>query len=382
MTNTSFPLSLNQTQKKIPVPEKQQIYKVPSNFSTHIDPLFHFKSYFDAESGAYLRMDAPEGEPFMSSYPQLLDIGIMGHCAHGLDGLCSMSGGKCYQSGGYVFQNNMTLDHYKKIIDESAGRCFQVALGGRGDPDMHEDFEAILKYTRSKNIVPNLTTSGYQMTSEKAALIAEYCGAAAVSWYRNDYTYSAIKLLVEAGVRTNIHFVLSEETLDEAIDLLKHQKIPTEINRIIFLLFKPIGEGSDTAVLPISEKLQTLFSLFESSYGIDKIGYDSCTVPGVLQFSPKIDPQGFDACEAGRFSAYITPDCQIVPCSFDQTLSWAVDLNQSTIEEAWFSTPFNQFRQQFKSTCVGCTKWSDCMGGCPIIPEITLCKTKQMGGIL
>lgn len=372
--------------KNIPIPNKTDREPANQSFTTLVDPVYHFKSYFDTETGSYLRTNlinsATKQEPFMSSYPQLLDIGIMGHCAHGLDGLCTIKNGYCYQSGGHVHQDNMQFEDYRQIIDESAGKCFQVALGGRGDPDMHEDFEAILKYTRGKGIVPNLTTSGYRLTPEKASLIAEYCGAAAVSWYRSEYTTRAIKTLVNAGVRTNIHFVLTRETRDEAIDLLKNRALPHGINRVIFLLFKPVGEGAGNAVLPIDEKTKALFSLFESAYGIEKIGYDSCTVPGVLQFSPRIDPQGFDACEAGRFSAYITPDLKMVPCSFDQSLNWAVDLKKHSIQNAWESKAFDAFRNHFTESCSGCSKWQDCMGGCPIIPEITLCEAKKIGGVL
>ena len=373
----------------IPLPPKSSITRITSVTTTLYDREFNFKSYFDADSGAYLRTNVlddaghPTSEdPFMSSYPQLLDIGIMGHCAHGLDGQCAMKNGYCYQSGGHRHQPNMSLENYKRIIDESAGKCFQVALGGRGDPDMHEDFEHILRYTREKGIVPNLTTSGYRLTPEKTALIAEFCGAAAVSWYRSDYTLKAIQMLLDAGVRTNIHFVLSPETLDEAIDFLERKTIPEGINRIIFLLFKPIGEGSGANVLPIDSKTKKLFSLMESDYGIHKIGYDSCTVPGVIQFSPKIDPQGCDACEAGRFSAYITSDMHIVPCSFDQDLKWSMNLEMNSIQDAWRSEKFDVFREKFTSTCEGCVKWHDCMGGCPIVPEITLCETKKIGGVL
>lgn len=78
----------------------------------------------------------------------------------------------------------MTLEDYKRIIDEGEKNgLFQVALGGRGDPDMHEQFEEIIKYSAEHNIVPNFTTSGLGMTPEKAAICKKYCGAVACSQY-------------------------------------------------------------------------------------------------------------------------------------------------------------------------------------------------------
>lgn len=38
----------------------------------------------------------------------------------------------------------------------------------------------------------------------------KYCGAVAVSWYRSEYTLNAIQMLLNAGVKTNIHYVLGK----------------------------------------------------------------------------------------------------------------------------------------------------------------------------
>ena len=68
--------------------------------------------------------------------------------------------------------------------------------------------------------MPNFTTSGYGMTHEIAMLCKKYCGAVAVSWYRNEYTTNAIQMLIDAGVKTNIHYVLGQNSIDEAINRL------------------------------------------------------------------------------------------------------------------------------------------------------------------
>lgn len=83
----------------------------------------------------------------------------------------------------------MTLENYQRIIDEGEKKgLFQVALGGRGDPDMHENFEDIIRYSAEHHIVPNFTTSGLGMTPEKAALCKKYCGAVACSQYARLHT--------------------------------------------------------------------------------------------------------------------------------------------------------------------------------------------------
>ena len=37
-------------------------------------------------------------DPFMSSFPELIDVGVMGFCKHGRSGLCIKSGVQCYQN--------------------------------------------------------------------------------------------------------------------------------------------------------------------------------------------------------------------------------------------------------------------------------------------
>jgi len=118
----------------------------------------------------------------MASYPHLIDVGIMGHCVHGKTGLCVKAGIECYQNGLIVEKDNMSVDDFRKIAEQSRGRCNQLALGGRGDPDQHEAFEEILRISVENRLVPNYTTSGYGMNERIAKLSKKYCGAVAVSW--------------------------------------------------------------------------------------------------------------------------------------------------------------------------------------------------------
>jgi radical SAM protein with 4Fe4S-binding SPASM domain len=106
-----------------------------------------------------------------------------------------------------------------------------------------------------------------------------------------------------------------------------------------------------------------------------KIGFDSCTIPALINNLGDIDPDSLDTCEGARWSAYITPDMKMLPCSFDnQKQRWAVDLRKYSIKEAWDSDVFENFRNHFKSACPDCSKRRVCMGGCPITPEVVLCR--------
>lgn len=370
----------------------------------------NFISCFNQETGFYFRTGILEDgkdtgvDPFMASFPELLDVGIMGHCIHGKTGLCQKAGIGCYQDGLHSNNPNMSLEDFKKIAEQCKGKTFQFALGGCGDPDQHEHFEEILKVCKENGIVPNFTTSGFVMTKALAKLCKQYCGAVAVSWYRSPYTLKAINLLLAEGVKTNIHYVLSKSTLTEALQHLRRDELnnsidrnkfnsqgglaqsysryslqfPKGINAVIFLLHKPVGLGTKEDMITRDNKdFLNFLDLVNKREFPYKIGFDSCTVPALINLD-KVDPNCLDTCEGGRWSAYITPDMKLLPCSFDnQEQKWAVDLAQYSIAEAWESNTFNDFRNHFSHSCPDCKHHTSCMGSCPIVPEIVLCDKKH-----
>jgi len=348
-----------------------------------IDRENHYISLFDENTGFYMRSgvfrDGKETseEPFMSGFPELLDVGIMGHCVHGLSGLCKETGVECYQDGWRRNQQNMKVNDFRSIARQCEGHCYQFALGGRGDPDQHEEFETILQICREHDIVPNFTSSGLGFNERIVKLCKEYCGAVAVSWYGQSYTQKAIELLLAAGVKTNIHFVLNRTSVKTAKDFLEH-RVPDGVNAVIFLLHKPIGQGKMENVLAWDNiSLLNLFRYIDNEEFSYKIGFDSCSVPGLLHNMKNMNFDSLDTCEAARWSAYITPDMKLLPCSFDnQEERWAVDLRKHTIAEGWNSPEFKKFRQSFLVSCPGCRIQKQCMGGCPICRDIVLCKDR------
>ena len=348
------------------------------------DEKYRFVSAFDTETGAYVRTGILDEngkdtgvDPFMASFPHLIDVGIMGHCIHGKTGLCIKAGIGCYQSGLTVEEPNMTVDDFKWIAEQCKGRCNQFALGGRGDPDQHEHFEEILKICRQNNLVPNFTTSGYGMTDEIAKVCKKYCGAVAVSWYRSEYTLKAIEMLLKAGVKTNIHYVVGKNSIEEAIKRLEENDFPKGINAVIFLLHKPIGLGRKDNMLNVSDKdVRNFFGLIDKHHPF-KVGMDSCNVPGAINFCKNIAPETLDTCEGGRYSCYISADMIMVPCSFDQKKQYEVSLRENTIEEAWNSLQFEKFRSKMRGACPNCEKKELCMGGCPLMPEIVFCDSAK-----
>lgn len=351
-------------------------YMLDDKTRIYADKKYHFSELFNIETGFYIRSGIMNKgkdtgvDPFMRSYPALIDIGIMAKCANAK--YCPVG---CYQ-GRHKGENNMTLGDYKSIIDQIEGKVMQVALGGAGSPNEHEQFEDIVRYTREHGIVPNYTTSGIGLTDEMVRVTKEFCGSVAVSDYDSPYTWEAVDKFLAAGVTTNLHFVLSNSSIHRAMHYLTAPHLlPEGLNAIIFLLHKPVGLGSSKDVLRNDDPVVSeFFELVDKHQGPWKIGFDSCTIPGILNHSNNIMHESIDSCEAARYSCYITHDMKMIPCSFDnQDMRYAVSLREHTIEEAWNSEKFDKFRAHFTGSCTRCKDKALCYGGCPIRREIVLC---------
>lgn len=350
---------------------------------TYYDKKYNFKELFNTKTGFSIRSgildkngEGTEENPFMSSYPLLLDVGTMGTCNTGLNGKCNV---KCYQSGNVKQEPNMSLNDFREIICQAEkGGTFSVALGGRGDPNKHEDFERLLRYARRSNIVPNYTTSGYELTDREVEITGKHVGAVALSEHFAQYTRDAIESFIAEGVKTNLHYVLSNDTIGNAIEMLKNDGFDRGLNAVIFLLYKPVGlqKTLSSILTPDDPMVKEFFQLIDKESYDFKIGLDPCSTPGVFNFTKNINRDSIDGCEAGLFSAFVTPDMFLLPCSFEQDRKYAVNLREFTIQEAWDSPEFEDFRSKLKKQCPKCENHEDC-SICPIVPEITLCNRTE-----
>lgn len=348
------------------------------------DEQYGFYELFNEENGTLIRSDIDGEDPAQRSFPELLDVGIMGHCHNGK--YCSDAGIDCYQCGRIRNTPHMSIADFEQIARQSSGKAFQIALGGAGDPNKHPGFEEILKICRYYHIVPNVTTSGFQITDAEIKLIKQYCGAVAISWYSrlnnseesNAETLRTTKQLIDAGCITNVHFVLSTETLDEAIIRLKEDRFPEGLNAVVFILYKPIGEGVEKKVLYANdERLKFFFDLVSQKHAY-KIGFDTCFTPALLKFGKGIHPSSIDSCEAGTFSMYIDSQMYCHPCSFGIWDDGIVEsLRVKSIREVWDGKQFSDFRDKIKIKCDNCNIAKLCRHGCRLGIDIDLCDAER-----
>jgi len=313
-----------------------------------------YEVYFNTKMGFEVLKGKHGVDPFRTELPLLLDVGIMGHCLNS----CSF----CYQ--GPKDEPHMTLKNFKSIIDQTKHHTNQVALGGRGDPNLHPQFKEIVEYTRDNGMAVNYTTSGRNLTDDQIE-ISKMCGAVAVSEYNRDFTYDSLKRLMNAGIKTNIHLIFSKPNYDKAMSIVKgndvwNNKVDiNKLNALIFLLFKPQGTGKDKPELIPTKKQHQSFGeiIFEPKCQF-KIGMDSCLINHVLKYKTPsmIQQMAIDTCESSRMSVYISPSMHLIPCSFADHDKWGVKISeQQNIEEIWnTSFSFNQFRNKLRKVPDNC----------------------------
>jgi len=350
------------------------------------DKKYKFYELFNEKNGTLVRSNiiGTSFDATMRSYPELIDIGIMGKCHAAQTGICSLSGVECYQNAINSSKTNMLLEDYESILRQSKNKVFQVALGGAGDPNKHEYFDEILSMTREYGIIPNMTTSGYNLSDREVDSIKKYCGAVAVSFYsrlkgnreegENDVTINAIERFTSAGCITNVHYVVSDASIEEAIYRLENDCWPEKISAIIFILYKPVGLGKREKVVKYDVRLQRFLDMALKKKHSFRIGFDTCFTSALVGYQDYIDKTSIDACEAARFSMYIDSEMNAYPCSFDnQAGKYRVSLRDKTIVDAWNSAEFEQFREVRKAKCNGCTKVDLCNYGCGLDLGIDLC---------
>jgi len=298
-------------------------------------------------------------DPFKTDLPLLLDVGIMGSCPN----KCPF----CYQ--GDEVEPNMTLKNFKTIIDQVKDHTNQIAIGGRGDPNKHEQFEEILTYARKNGVIPSYTTSGVDLT-EREVEISKLCGAVAVSDYETPQTYRAIQQFIDAGIKTNIHLIFTSATYGKCIKILygynpwwhkyNHiSKFDTErLNGVVILLFKPQGRGSNCfGFIPSEYQIKNVSTLVFNHRNRFQIGIDSCLANHIYRRGDISEENKMfvDSCEASRMSAYISPSMKMMPCSYaDKELGVKIT-SKIDIPHIWErSHPFKTFNDSLKKNKYCC----------------------------
>ena len=320
---------------------------------------------FNKSTGYFARWgknveDDPQFSPFG---PEILDIEITTKCTGPGGKLC----GFCYKSN-TPNGKNMSLETFRKILDKMPKTLTQVAFGADAQATSNPDLFKMMEYCRTNEhnqVVPNITVA--DITEDTADILVSLAGAVAVSRYSNkNFCYDSIKRLTDRGLKqTNIHIMISQETLDQAIETINDYKTDprlAKLNAIVFLSLKKKGRGE--RYNPLTQK--QFKSLVDLAFELKvPFGFDSCSYvkfiesikdrPDAKQLSISAEP-----CESSAFSSYIDVDSIFHPCSFcGEDTSFGEGLN--VLECKKFSDIWNNEKtKSFRNKLITCGR------SCPI----------------
>lgn len=327
----------------------------------------HYRTLFNRRTGFFARKeDEGHPEPFWAEDgPELLDVAITNYCEHG----CKF----CYRQSNREGKH-ISIKDLRYVIDQAKELgVLQIALGG-GNPNQHPQFVEILKMIRDAGIVPSYTSNGEGLTDEILQATKQYCGAMALSLYPPYDRYEDLTERIRSfGIKLNLHVILKTDTIDLLISWLKEP--PTwfsNINALIVLNYKPVASSSSLMVT--NRSLLKNFYSAVSECKHTKIGFDSCCVPGIVNWM-NVNPTLIESCEAARFSAFVSEDLKMFPCSFMANTDLYGDLHKSSMFDIWQMNPsFVNHRNKIKNnTCSGCKHHHLCNCGCVFMPEINQC---------
>lgn len=335
----------------------------------------HFNDYnfvADTNSGVSLRWGAALGVDAAKAYwPELADISISNYCTKG----CEF----CYR-GSSAEGAIMMLEDYEHVLDsltnEKFGGIFQVAIGG-GEPLEHPQFIDILKATKSRGIIANFTTNGINLTKKYADSIKNLVGAVAVSANKyEDICFDKIKILCDCKIKTNLHFVLDNQSIVDAINILNgvYDEELKNLNSIIFLTFKPRGRAVKEKCLENNSNLFEFLECVDNKKTSINIGFDACFVPLLMKYT-QINTDYVDSCECGFFSVYVDEYKNVSPCSFSVGSEFKFNLDEYTMDEIW-NEKFEVYRNMIntmKCADLACKNRDNCRGTCIYFSELNFC---------
>jgi MoaA/NifB/PqqE/SkfB family radical SAM enzyme len=331
----------------------------------------NYNFYGDTETGITMRWgNLINTNPEYAPWPELADISISNHCTKG----CEF----CYK-GSTDNNSFMSVEEYEYVLSslqsEKWGNVFQVALGG-GEPLEHPNFTEIIKKTYERGIVANFTTNGIHLEENIVNSIKNKVGAVAISVNKiQELNASKIKILTDAGIKTNIHFVLDNKSIHEAIEILKgtYNDLLNKINGVIFLTYKPAGRATIENCLAMDDSLTEFTSLIENNTCTARIGFDACFVPVLMKYT-NVNVDYIDSCECGFFSIYIDEELNVKPCSFANNDKFTFNLKDNDMREIW-EQKYDVLRKEvIMNSCINeCNNKINCRGKCSYFDTLSFC---------
>jgi organic radical activating enzyme len=228
-------------------------------------------------NGKTLRIPIDRSKPITElEWSEFYDVAINGDS---YVGMCKTGGcSYCYTSAnkdGYYTKDaaKKINDYFGKMSDNQ--RPFQVAIGGNGEPLEHPNIIGVLEVFNNLNIVPNYTTNGVLLHKNNKSIIEathKYCGGVAITYHPHleKFFKRSLDLLLGEGIKTNIHFVISDKTsLDKLDEIVLDYK--NKVDYFVLLPYMNVGFAKNSPCSVdydyLEKKLDTYGDITDFAFG-------------------------------------------------------------------------------------------------------------------
>jgi radical SAM protein with 4Fe4S-binding SPASM domain len=294
---------------------------------------------------------------------------------------CSQKCGHCYMDSGERDADEMTAEDFHKAVDLLAGMgVFHMALGG-GEALERSDFFELASYVRDHGIVPNLTTNGLLITKETVEKcrifgqvnvsldVADILQGAGQGPDARAGGVRAVELLLEAGCKVGVNFVVTRQNFDQ-LDAVLSFAGERGLTDVEFLRLKPTGRGKqdyfERRLTPAQNRqFYPMIRSYSREYKVPaKI--DCSFVPMFCWHSPdKMLMEQFSVygCEAGNVLLGVRSDGRFAGCSFLSGEASIFDLPRLWNGSEHLSR-LRAWPDQAPEPCRSCDYLEICKGGC------------------
>jgi len=308
---------------------------------------------------------------------------------------CPLNCKICSSFGGEPHPLELSLDKWIGIIDESIELGAKSFLISGGEPFSSSYFKEICEYISNKGVSLSIYTSGNHFngleigplqstdliplsTLNPVKLVFSLQGSRArthdsITYVKGSFnnTLSSIRLALELGLYTEVHFVPTKMNYQELPDVVSLAK-KIGVKKVSVLRFVPQGRGkvNESRLKLEKDDLIRLRDIFHklSEHG-DYVRIGSPFNPFLLSKTYK--------CTAGRKRMTVRYDGRVVPCEamkfmaeeFEGEVFNDNNVRRYSLKDIWeHSTIFQMARSLHKSLsteCNSCDFLFKCSGGCP-----------------
>ena len=255
-------------------------------------------------NGKTLRMPIDPRKPITElTFPEFYDVKITDAC----NGNCKY----CYQEStqkGKHFEDivKKTYQYFGSMTENQ--RPFQVAIGG-GEPTLHPEFPELCRVFKSLGIDPNYTTNGMHLTNEVMDATVEYCNGVAVTCHAHLPWARGVHQLLNAGVFTNLHVLISDKRSVDAFRII-HDAFKGDVK--YFVLLPMIKQGRSQQEF---DSWDYLSKVIDDIGSIDDIAFGAMFFPYIQESAKKWDISIY---EPEMMSKYLVmDDMKMHPSSFN-----------------------------------------------------------------